>query len=36
VLSIRQLLFSFLLTPIAPVLGFVADEVSFHGSTSSP
>jgi len=32
VLSIRQLLFSFLLIPLAPVLGFVADEVSLMGT----
>jgi MFS family permease len=32
VLSIRQLLFSLLLAPIAPLLGFVADEVSLMGA----
>ncbi len=32
VLSIRQLVFSLWLAPIAPVLGFVADEVSLMGA----
>jgi MFS family permease len=32
VLSIRQLVFSFLLIPIAPLLGLVADEVSLMGA----
>ena len=31
-LSMRQLLFSFLVVPIAPLLGFVADEVSLMGA----
>jgi MFS family permease len=32
ILSIRQLLFSLLLVPIAPTLGFMADEVSLMGA----
>lgn len=32
ILSIRQLLFSLLLVPIAPALGFMADEVSLMGA----